>query len=238
MNTEPGRSRPRKDQQRNRAALIAAACEVFAEQGIDAPLDTVAKRAQLANATLYRHFPERRDLIAEVLQISLARNDAALTEALERPTGWEGLCAYLQWIFADMIDNPAQLSALRALPVGQNPEADRLRYKTIDALESLVQRAKQERLLRSDRWIEDIYLLLSANEQLIHAGHSDPRAASERLLELALVSLHTTPEPESPSETPAVLRLRTAIGNDLAGLPLVQPDEQPSASRRAEIPPK
>jgi AcrR family transcriptional regulator len=230
VSTETGRDRPRKDQQRNRAALIAAACDVFAEQGIDAPLDTVAKRAELNNATLYRHFPERRDIIVEVLRVNLARSELALTEALERPTGWEGLCAYLQWVFADLIDSPAQLSAMRAVPIGQHPETDRLRYKTTGMLEMLVQKAKQERLLRADRWIEDIYLLLSANEQIAHAGHSDPHAASQRLLELALASLRTTREPESAVETPAVLRLRAAIGNDLAGLPRAPTGE--STSRR------
>ena len=43
----------------NRRALVAAALEVFAEGGIDAPLSAVAKRARVGQGSLYRHFPDR-----------------------------------------------------------------------------------------------------------------------------------------------------------------------------------
>lgn len=56
----------RADARRNRDALLAAARAVFAERGPDAPLDEVAKRAGTGNATMYRHFPTRQDLIVAV----------------------------------------------------------------------------------------------------------------------------------------------------------------------------
>ena len=43
----------------NRAALIQAAREIFAEQGVDAPLSAIAKRAKVGQGSLYRHFPTR-----------------------------------------------------------------------------------------------------------------------------------------------------------------------------------
>ena len=43
----------------NRAALIKAAREIFAEQGVDAPLSAIAKRAGVGQGSLYRHFPTR-----------------------------------------------------------------------------------------------------------------------------------------------------------------------------------
>lgn len=46
---------------------MAAAAEVFAEQGTGAALDDIAKRAGTGNATLYRHFPARRDLVQALL---------------------------------------------------------------------------------------------------------------------------------------------------------------------------
>ncbi|WP_433532854.1 TetR family transcriptional regulator [Micromonospora sp. CA-263727] len=48
--------------QANRRALVAAALEVFAEGGIDAPLSAVAKRAGVGQGSLYRHFPDRISL--------------------------------------------------------------------------------------------------------------------------------------------------------------------------------
>ncbi|HEY3873546.1 MAG TPA: TetR/AcrR family transcriptional regulator [Actinocrinis sp.] len=56
----------RADAVRNREALVSAARSAFLEQGCDAPLDDVAKRACVGAGTLYRHFPTRKDLLAAV----------------------------------------------------------------------------------------------------------------------------------------------------------------------------
>lgn len=56
----------RADVRRNRRLLLDAAVAVLVEQGGEAPLDTIAKRAGLGAATLYRHFPSREALIKAV----------------------------------------------------------------------------------------------------------------------------------------------------------------------------
>jgi AcrR family transcriptional regulator len=56
----------------NRAALIAAAREVFAAAGIDAPLSTVARVAGVGQGSLYRHFPDRVSLALAVFEDSMA----------------------------------------------------------------------------------------------------------------------------------------------------------------------
>jgi AcrR family transcriptional regulator len=57
---------PRADAQRNIDALLAAAKEEFAEQGVDVSVRAIAARAGVGTATLYRHFPLRSDLITAV----------------------------------------------------------------------------------------------------------------------------------------------------------------------------
>jgi AcrR family transcriptional regulator len=57
----------RADARRSYERLLAAAAEVFAGQGTGAALDDIAKRAGIGNATLYRHFPTRRDLVQALL---------------------------------------------------------------------------------------------------------------------------------------------------------------------------
>lgn len=78
------RTGPRADARRNRALLLAAAGEVFAEKGAGAPLDDVARRAGVGNATMYRHFPTRRDLLvavyAQEVQALRTRGEALLVE--------------------------------------------------------------------------------------------------------------------------------------------------------------
>ena len=72
----------RADAQRNRERLIDAAREVFREQGYDASLDEVAKRAGVGPGTLYRHFPKRENLIDAIMQSWVDRVDEAADKAL------------------------------------------------------------------------------------------------------------------------------------------------------------
>ncbi len=63
---------PRKDVQRNRQRLVTAAREAFAELGPDVSLDEIARRAGVGPTTLYRHFPDKDDLVAAVLDDLIA----------------------------------------------------------------------------------------------------------------------------------------------------------------------
>ncbi|MFH8484079.1 TetR/AcrR family transcriptional regulator [Streptomyces longisporoflavus] len=65
---------------RNRAALIAAAREVFAEQGLDAPLSAVARRAGVGQGSLYRHFADRIALATAVLDENVQHVEQAAAE--------------------------------------------------------------------------------------------------------------------------------------------------------------
>jgi len=74
----------------NRRALIAAAREVFAEEGLQAPFSAVAKRAGVGQGSLYRHFPDRLALAVAVfdenideLEASVEPSDATLDDLLE-----------------------------------------------------------------------------------------------------------------------------------------------------------
>src|ERR1039458_4951739 len=58
----------RSDGRRNREALLAAARETFAEHGLNASLQHVARAAGVAIGTLYRHFPTRDDLLVAVFE--------------------------------------------------------------------------------------------------------------------------------------------------------------------------
>jgi AcrR family transcriptional regulator len=60
--------RMRADARRSRAKLLEAATMAFAENGADAPLEDIARRAGVGIGTLYRHFPTRTDLQAGVFR--------------------------------------------------------------------------------------------------------------------------------------------------------------------------
>lgn len=60
----------------NRRALIAAALEVFADGGFEAPLSAVAKRAGVGQGSLYRHFPDRIGLAVAVFEDNVVQLEA------------------------------------------------------------------------------------------------------------------------------------------------------------------
>lgn len=72
----------RADARRNRDALLVAARAVFAEEGLDAPLDAIAKQAGVGRATLYRRFPTRDTLITAIFDADFD----ALAEVAEQAT--------------------------------------------------------------------------------------------------------------------------------------------------------
>lgn len=60
----------------NRRALLAAAREVYRDQGLGAPFSAVARRAGVGQGSLYRHFPDRVALAAAVFEENVAELEA------------------------------------------------------------------------------------------------------------------------------------------------------------------
>ena len=79
----------RADAQRNYDRIVEVAREVFREQGYDASLDEVAKRAGVGPGTLYRHFPTRDALLDAIMQGWVLRVD----QAVEKTLAHEGVAA-------------------------------------------------------------------------------------------------------------------------------------------------
>jgi AcrR family transcriptional regulator len=90
-------TRPRRaDAQRNRDAILRAARETFEAEGVLASLDGIALRAGVGNATLYRNFPTRNDLLAAVIEDSIG-DLLRESEALEKEMAADE--ALREWLF-------------------------------------------------------------------------------------------------------------------------------------------
>jgi AcrR family transcriptional regulator len=91
-----GARRLRADARRNRAQILAAARDVFVEQGPGAPLEDISRRAGTGIATLYRRFPDRRSLMRAVVIDALERTTEEVRDALaEEPTAFAALVRYM-----------------------------------------------------------------------------------------------------------------------------------------------
>ncbi len=93
-----GPRRVRSDAVRNRARLLAAAEAVFAEEGVDVPVDLIAERAGVGVGTLYRHFPTKEKLFEAILvaRVSEITEEARRRLDVEDPeTAFFGFLSYL-----------------------------------------------------------------------------------------------------------------------------------------------
>ncbi|MFI5959114.1 TetR/AcrR family transcriptional regulator [Cryptosporangium sp. NPDC051539] len=85
----------RADAVRNADAILAAAEHLFSERGPDVPFDEIARRAGVGNATLYRHFPTRSDLLVAVYGDQVAE---LCRRADRRPDGLPPEVALFDWL--------------------------------------------------------------------------------------------------------------------------------------------
>jgi AcrR family transcriptional regulator len=115
----------RADAERNRERIVTAAQEVFAEWGLNAALEKIARRAGVGIATLYRRFPSRANLIAASFERKMADYAAAAEHALDNPDPWTGFCWLINKICA-MQAADAGLKDLIAMRVPASSAVDEL----------------------------------------------------------------------------------------------------------------
>src|ERR1700759_3348319 len=89
----------RRDAQERRDKLIAAAQHEFAEHGVDASLEKIARDAGVAIGTLYRHFPTRLDLLIAAFEPRLEEFLDGAKQAMEIKDPWQGFVYYLENLF-------------------------------------------------------------------------------------------------------------------------------------------
>src|SRR5436190_3446150 len=205
MDPEPLRA----DAARNREALLSAARQVMSEQGLDASLDEIARRAGVGNATLYRRFPTRTDLIVAVCEQRMAEHVHAVEQALAEPDSWEALRHYITAAGALQASDRA-IADLVTLDVSSAPEIERLRVRAVRGVETLIKRAKAAGTLRADCTAEDVLILLQSNAGLVERSHGAAASASQRLVHLLLDGLRADAATDGPLP-PTPRRMRAAM---------------------------
>src|ERR1041385_1283416 len=86
----------RADARRNMEALLKSALAVFATSGVDAPVREIAEKAGVGVGTVYRHFPQRSDLIVAVFRQEVDACAAAAAELAAEHEPAEALARWMQ----------------------------------------------------------------------------------------------------------------------------------------------
>ena len=210
--------RLRADAARNRAAIVAVARDVFAEHGLEAPLEAIAARAGVGIATLYRRFPTREKLVAAALVEKVAEYAEAARQALAVPDPWDGFAGFVERI-CELQASDRGLSDLLSMTLSADEEVEELRRTANDLLIMVIDRAKAAGALREDFVGEDLVLLLIASAAVMHVTRADAPDAWRRFVALALDAFRsqasspllpeaTLPAPPSTAQmTRAMIRL-------------------------------
>jgi AcrR family transcriptional regulator len=168
----------RADARRNYDRVLAAATEVFDELGVSAPLDEIARRAGVGNATMYRHFPTRRELVIAVYagEVSALCQLGHSLLADSSPAD-----ALFRWLRAFITHVATKRELPLAIPddtAGQRSALYRQWHDTMRATASgLLDRAQAAGVIRRDL---DVVDLLASASGIGHAAADDDQI--DRLL--------------------------------------------------------
>jgi AcrR family transcriptional regulator len=194
-------TRTRADALRNRERIVAAARETLVEHGPDVPLDEIARRAGIGNATLYRHFADRRALLHEVLLSVVTRSARQAEEAAEQEA--DPFTALRRFAHA-AVDEKAGALCRTLVAVTEEREAPDLMAaceRFMDGVLRLMERARQAGQLREDVTFTDLMMAIAQLTRPL-PGVACHGFDEHRHLQLFLDGLRTCAAPTSPASPP------------------------------------
>ncbi|GAA0481214.1 putative transcriptional regulator, TetR family protein [Paractinoplanes deccanensis] len=179
-------TRRRSDAVRNHERVIAAARELFTEQGLGVTVPQVAERAGVGKATVYRSYPTKQELVVAVAREQFRRLASDTEAALARDDAYEALCSYVPGMFAALAADRVLADALfdgEILPAAV----------ILAQVGELLRRAARDGPIRPDAGETDVRVVLcGAVRQLIVLGETDP-AVWRRYAEMVLNAFRLSP---------------------------------------------
>jgi AcrR family transcriptional regulator len=148
----------RRDAERNRQLILAAARTLFAERGLEVSMDEVAREAGLGVGTVYRRFPTRGALVDALFADRLTAIVEVVEEALRFPRAFDGLRHFLEsMVQMQTLDKGLRDVMLCRRPVA--PDQDLIATQFKPPLVALLARAGQEGDLRPGLTATDVAVL-------------------------------------------------------------------------------
>jgi AcrR family transcriptional regulator len=203
VGSDRGEAEPRlrRDAERNRRRILAAAADAFAEGGLAVTMDEVARRAGVGVGTVYRRFPDKELLIEALFEQRIDELVALAEAAREDPDPFTGIVRF----FESFVSVQAADRALKEVLLGSPRGVSRIvrgRDRIAPVVEDLVARAQAAGELRPDVAASDLGLIQFMLGSLIdYTGDVDPEAW-RRMLAIVLDGLRARPDGPSPLPRP------------------------------------
>ncbi|WP_308504761.1 helix-turn-helix domain-containing protein [uncultured Actinomyces sp.] len=157
------RSARRADAVRNRAGILEATRRLVTERGTDVAMGEIAREAGVAVGTLYRHFPNKADLLAAVVTqyveaVAEDAQDAWARVEAGRADAAQELLEFLERALEMISRSHAAKAVAQAL--GAQVEYSEPETRATEALERLIEAGREDGRLRSDLTVSDLYVLM------------------------------------------------------------------------------
>ena len=200
---EASTSRPvRADARRNMDALLEAALAVFATSGVDAPVREIAAKAGVGVGTVYRHFPQRSDLIVAVFRHEVDGCADAAPVLAAKHTPAEALARWMQRYVDFIAAKRGLAAALRSGDPAFEALPGYFEKRLVPALRALLDSAAAAGEVRGD---VEPYDLLRAVGDLGMSAHYDGPAHARRMVALLVDGLRFGANPATDKATKDIL---------------------------------
>jgi AcrR family transcriptional regulator len=186
----------RRDAARNRERILEAARDLFQQRGLSASLNDIAHHAGVGVGTVYRHFPNKDELVEGLFEQRVAEIVARMEAALEDPDPWRGLTEFVRY-------STAMQAADRGLKdvLGGHHQLERIskiRARLMPLGEALVGRAHAAGQLREDIGASDLPVLQAMIAGLIDATVDTSPTLYRRFLDIMIRGMAVRPQDEPP----------------------------------------
>jgi AcrR family transcriptional regulator len=189
MTTRPTADRPlRSDAERNRRRILQSAAEVFAERGLDVPLDDIAAAAGVGVGTVYRRFPDKDALIDALFEDKIDDVVARAQAALDIDDPWEAFETFMRGVCRVQAEDRGLKEALLSRDRGRDRVA-MARDRVAPIAMRIVRRAQQAGVLRADLGVFDVPLMHFAVGFVAERTNGVAPGYWERLLTILLDGL-------------------------------------------------
>jgi AcrR family transcriptional regulator len=181
---QPAQRKPRADAQRNRERILEVAKQAFTRSGANASLDDIASEAGVGPGTLYRHFPNREELLQAVYRSEMEKLAAAERKFAQSMPPIAALRAWLL-LFVDAIETKQIIAPVLSTLIGDPKKVFAASHDRIhEALSALVKRAVKSGDVRKDL---DPMDLLRALVGVAHVATSpDWQQSARRLVDILI----------------------------------------------------
>src|SRR3954453_18076530 len=193
----------RKDAERNRIRIRAAAGELFAQRGLGATLNDVAHHAGVGVGTVYRRFPDKEVLIDTLFQEQLDEWARIYDEGLDDPDPWHAVVSTHERALELWANN----RGLKEILLGSPHASERARQQRAQLhplAAKLIERAQTAGEIRADATTQDYGVVLMMVSAVMDAGEDVSPELWRRYLRIALQGLRPEGTPLDPLLVEAV----------------------------------